>query len=524
MISSFHLTALFSGGWRALLLALFSGVLIALSFPLPGLAPLAWIALIPLLIALEGQTPAAGFRLGFITGFTAYCGLLYWVTIVMTTYGNLPWLVSVALWWLLAAWLAAFYGLTAWAAVFGKQRGCKWVVLLPLAWVAADYLRGILLTGFPWTMLGHSQYRLLPLIQVADTTGVYGITALIVLANVVFYRILRALAGTDIQYPAKSALLLVVALAVTFWHGFHRLNRPLPETTPFRVALIQGNIDQSIKWSPAFQNETINIYSSLSRQAARRGPLDLVIWPESAAPFFFQEPSPAAEQIRQVSRDLKVSLLFGSPAVEIRNGRPAYLNSAFLLDRNGDLLGRSDKMHLVPFGEYVPLSRLLPFVQKLVHGIGDFVPGKEARPLRTDSAPLGVLVCYEAIFPELARRHINNGSRVLVNITNDAWFGHSSAPWQHLSMAAFRAVETRTPLVRAANTGITSIVDQNGHIRGMTSLFKEAIMLGEIHPGSADAPYLKLGDLFAQGCLASTILILLVQWWRGRRQATTQTP
>ncbi len=525
MIGSSFLSNLFSGGWRSLMLALLSGVLIALSFPLPSISPLAWIALIPLLIALESQTPTAAFRLGFITGFTAYAGLLYWVTIVMTQYGKLPWLVSGALWWSLSAWLAVFYGGTAWAAVLGKQRGCKWVVLFPLAWVGADYLRSILLTGFPWTMLGHSQYRLLPLIQIADLTGVYGITALIVLANVVFYRILRALTGADIPYPAKSAALLVVALAATFWYGFHRLNTPQPAVPPLRVALIQGNIDQSIKWSPAFREATLNIYSSLSRQAVARGPVDLVIWPESAAPFFFQEQSPASNRIRQLARDLKVALLFGSPAATIQDDKIAYLNSAFLLDKNGTVLGRSDKTHLVPFGEYVPLAQLLPFVHKLVHGIGDFAPGTSIRPLDANGVPLGVLICYEAIFPELSRAQVNNGSRVLVNITNDAWFGRSSAPYQHLAMAAFRAVETRTPLVRAANTGVTAIIDQNGHIKGMTPLYKEAVMLGEITPGSANAPYLRIGDLFAQGCLGITGLILVVQWWRERRkQRPTQTP
>lgn len=524
MIGATYLSTLFAGGWRSLLLALFSGLLIALAFPLPGLTPLAWIALIPLLIALEDQTPKAGFRLGFITGFVAYCGLLYWVTIVMTDYGKLPFVVSVALWWCLAAWLAVFYGATAWVAVLGKQRGCKWVVLFPLAWVAADYLRGILLTGFPWTMLGHSQYRLLPLIQVADLTGVYGITAVIVLANVVFYRILRALAGAEIPYPAKSAVLLVAALAGTFWYGFHRLNAPLPVSTPLRVALIQGNIDQSVKWSPAFRQQTLDIYSALSRQAVSRDPVELIVWPESAAPFFFQEEIPASNQIRRLASELKVALLFGSPAVDIRDGKPAYLNSAFLLDCNGNLLGRSDKMHLVPFGEYVPLARLLPFVHKLVHGIGDFVPGRQIKPLEPGGAPLGVLICYEAIFPELGRAHVNSGSRVLVNITNDAWFGRSSAPWQHLSMAVFRAVETRTPLLRAANTGITSIVDQNGHIKGMSSLFKEAVMVGEVQAGTADAPYLRIGDLFARGCLVLTGMILLVQRWRGRRAAGPQTP
>ncbi|WP_305733505.1 apolipoprotein N-acyltransferase [Trichlorobacter ammonificans] len=497
-------------------LALCSGLLTALSFPKVELSFLAWIALIPLLTALEGQTPRAAFRLGFIAGLTAYAGLLYWVIIVMTEYGHLPLFAGIPLWLLLSCWLALFSGAASWAAVLGERWGIKAALIFPLAWVGADYLRSFLLTGFPWTMLGHSQYRLLPLIQVSDLTGVYGVTALIVLANVVLYRILRAVAGARVPYPAKSAAVLVLALAGTLWYGFHRLNlnQIPPAGTTLKVALIQGNIDQSVKWSPAFLDATLDIYSTLTRQAATQTRPDLVVWPESAAPFFFQDDGPPSQRIRGLARELDTAILFGSPALEQRNGRTAYLNSAFLLDRRGNLLGRSDKMHLVPFGEYVPLARLLPFVKKLVHGIGDFVPGREIRPLNASGLPLGILVCYEAIFPELARQHVASGSRVLVNITNDAWFGRSSAPYQHLAMAAFRAVETRTPLVRAANTGITALVDQNGHIKGMTPLFKEAVMVGEVRSGSAGAPYLLIGDLFARGCLLFCVLILLVQWRR----------
>lgn len=498
------------------LLALFSGLLLALSFPKADLPFLAWIALIPLLIALEGQSPRNAFRLGFLSGLASYAGLIYWVTIVMTDYGHLPLFVSIPLWLLLSCWLALFTGAASWAAVLGERWGVKAALLFPMAWVGADYLRGLLLTGFPWTMPGHSQFRLLPLIQIADLTGVYGITALIVLANVVLYRILRALSGAQVPYPAKSAAILVLALAGTFWYGFHRLNGPSSAVPALKVALIQGNIDQGVKWSPAFQDTTLDIYSNLSRQAMEQSKADLVVWPESAAPFFFQDDGPPSHRIRDLARELQTSLLFGSPALELRDGKPAYLNSAFLLDREGNLLGRSDKAHLVPFGEYVPLSRLLPFVKKLVHGIGDFVPGTEIKPLKAAGTTLGVLVCYEAIFADLGRRHVNSGSRILVNITNDAWFGRSSAPYQHLAMAAFRAVETRTPLIRAANTGITSLVDRNGHIRGMTTLFKEAIMVGEVQPGSADSPYLRIGDLFARGCLLLTVLILLAQWWRKR--------
>lgn len=507
--------------FRPALLAIFSGLLITLAFPKADLSFLAWIALIPLLTALEGQSPRNAFKLGLVCGSVAYAGLLYWVIIVMTEYGKLPLYAGIPLWLLLSGWLALFYGAATWATALGERFGIKSALMLPLAWVAADYLRSFLLTGFPWTMLGHSQYRLLPLIQLSDITGVFGITALIVLANVVLYRIIRALAGAEIPYPAKSAVLLVLALTATLGYGFMRLNTPPPPSAPLNVALIQGNIDQSVKWSPAFRETTLDIYTNLSRQAAARIQPGLIVWPESAAPFFFQENSPASDRIRTLSRELNTHLLFGSPAMELRNNRPANLNSAFLLGPDGSERGRSDKVHLVPFGEYVPLARLLPFVNKLVHGIGDFAPGQEIKPLKAADTPLGVLVCYEAIFPELARAHVNSGSRVLVNITNDAWFGRSSAPYQHLSMAAFRAVETRTPLVRAANTGITSIIDQNGHIKGMTSLFREAVMVGEVRPGSSSSLYLKIGDLFAQGCLGLILLLAAAAGFRLKQ--TTQT-
>lgn len=500
-----------SGTIRPVILAIASGALVTLSFPKADLSFLAWVALLPLLISLEGRSPRTAFKLGFITGLTAYAGLLYWVIIVMGVYGHLPLFASIPLWLLLSSWLALFYGIATWATCLGERFGLKSALMMPLAWVGADYLRSFMLTGFPWTMLGHSQYRMLPLIQIADITGVFGITALIVLANVVFHRIIRAFSGSEVPYPAKSAIVFVLALAGTLGYGFYRLNSPQSTAEPLKIALIQGNINQAVKWSPTFREATLDIYTRLSRQAASQQAPDLIVWPESAAPFFFQENSPSSDRIRNLSRELNTHLLFGSPAAEQRSGHYRNLNSAFLLGPDGVEIGRTDKIHLVPFGEYVPLARLLPFVNKLVQGIGDFAPGLEVKTLKAATSTLGVLVCYEVIFPGLAREQVKAGSRILVNITNDAWFGHSSAPYQHLSMSAFRAIETRTPLIRAANTGITSIIDQNGHIRGMTSLFKEAVMTGEVQPGSANAPYLMLGDLFAQICLALTAGILLLQ-------------
>lgn len=495
-------------------LAIASGILVALSFPNPGFSFLAWVALIPLLMALEGATPLTAFRVGFTCGFSAYALILYWINIVITRYGHLPWAVSIPLYLLLSAWLALFYALAALAARQGEGAGFKSAFTLPVAWVAGDLLRSFLLTGFPWAMLGHSQYRILPLIQIADISGVYGITLLIVLANVVFYRVLRASWGKAAPYPVKSALVLFLGLISTLYYGFDRLNvAGTGDGRPLRVALIQGNIPQDVKWSPAFRDSTLAAYERLTREAARE-PLDLVVWPESAVPFFLQDQPREAARIRQLARELNSHLLLGSPAHETRNGNLTFLNSAYVISPGGETIARGDKLHLVPFGEYVPLGRLLPFVDKMVVGIGDFAAGDEAAPLPVGSTRAGLLVCYEAIFPELARQYVRNGARILVNITNDAWFGSSSAPYQHLAIAAFRAVETRTPLVRAANTGFTAIVDRNGHIRTLTPLFREAFIAGEITPGRDDSLYVRMGDALAWACLLLAAAVALLSWKR----------
>ncbi len=493
-------------------LAIASGILIALSFPSPGLSFLAWVALIPLLIALEDSTPQEAFRVGLTCGVTAYAAILYWLNIVFTQYGHLPWAVSIPAYLLLVFWLALFYALSTLVARLGEQIGIKTAVTLPIAWVAFDFIRSFLFSGFAWAMLGHSQFRTLPLIQIADLAGVYGITLLIVLTNIVLHRALRAVSGAGVPYPVKSAVILLLLLISTLFYGFSRLNVAESLTSkPLRVALIQGNIPQDVKWSPAFRQRTVDTYERLSREAAKGG-VDLVVWPESAVPFFFQDEPLQAERIRSLARELNACLLFGSPAHELRNGRSTFLNSVFMISPSGETVGRADKLHLVPFGEYVPLGNILTFINRIVVGIGDFAPGERAVTLDTGTTKLGVQVCYEIIFPELARQYVQAGARVLVAVTNDAWFGRSSAPYQHLAISIFRAIETRTPLIRAANTGITAIVDQNGHIQTMTGLFTEASRTGEILPGSGASLYLTIGDLPAWFCVFLTAAIALMVW------------
>ena len=493
------------GALTRYLLALVSGVLLALSFPQPGISPLAWFAFVPLLTAAAGVPGRVAFRLGWAAGFTAYAGIFYWLNIVMTSYGKLPWSLSCALYLVLAGYLALYPGVVLWLTRRAEERGISALLSFPVLWVACELIRSHVLTGLPWANLGYSQFRTLPLIQISDLTGVYGVSFLVAFANLVIYRVWLSLRQKKAPYPVMGFLVLLALFAATLGYGFRALNR-VEQGGQQRVLLVQGNIPQDVKWNPAFQESTVATYERLSRQGCRF-PGTLVVWPESALPFYLEGEPAYAARVKSLAVELKSCLVTGSPALEREGEFTRYLNSAFLITPAGRVAGRSDKLHLVPFGEYVPLAPLFPFVNKLVAGIGDFSPGKAAVPLETTAGKIGVLVCFEGIFPEVARAYVQAGAGMLVNITNDAWFGKSSAPYQHLSMTVFRAVENRVPLVRAANTGISSVIDSKGHIRGMTPLFQEATLAGEVRPGGGGSFYSRHGDLFALGCLGAGALI-----------------
>ncbi len=260
------------------------------------------------------------------------------------------------------------------------------------------------------------------------------------------------------------------------------------------VSLIQGNIDQSIKWNENFQKETINIYEELSlRHPPANG--GLIVWPETAVPFNFQDENDLHRQVRDLSVKTKSWFIFGSMSYAARSENTDYFNSAYLLSPQGDVRGKYDKVHLVPYGEYVPLRTIFPFISSLAAGIGDFAEGKGFYPLTMGERKIGVMICYEGILPEAARMYKNAAAELLVNITNDAWFGTTSAPYQHLSMSIFRAVETRLYLVRAANTGISAIVDPTGKILAQTEIFKKDEIHGSIKFIALPTFYAKYGDL-----------------------------
>jgi len=499
---------------RDYLLAVMTGVLLAAAFPLSGLAPLAWVALVPLLLTLHRRTPQQAFTLGFVAGLTAYLGIMYWLNIVMTTYGKLPLVLSILLYVLLSAYLALYVGAVSWLVRVAEEWRISPVISLPVAWVAAEFIRAHALTGFPWASLGYTQYKILPVIQIADLVGVYGVSFLLTFTNAVCLQVIHCFARREeVGYPLKSVAAMALLLFGTVWYGLNELNE-LDTGSVARISLVQGNIPQDIKWDPAFVEATVVVYERLTRSVANHG-TDLVIWPESALPLFYQDDAVYAGRLRAMAKELETSLLFGSPAYEREKGRVRYLNSAFLITAEGRDGGRTDKLHLVPFGEYVPLGKLLPFVSKMVVGIGDFVPGKALKPLQTNVGPVGVLVCFEGIFPELSRRYVAAGSRLLVNITNDAWFGRSSAPWQHLAMTVFRAVENRVPVARAANTGVSTFISSRGETEQATDLFVEAATRGEVRLGSGRPTiYGRVGDLFAWVCLLASCGVAGWVSWR----------
>jgi apolipoprotein N-acyltransferase len=499
-----------------------SGILYALSFPPTDFHFLAWISLVPLLVAIRNETPRGAFWKGWLAGGVAFLGLLYWVTISMARYGKLPWPATIPILLLLVAYmglyLAGFSALLVWIR---SALSVPVILLAPVIWTTLEWVRGHALSGFPWVLLGYSQYQDLPIIQIADLTGVYGVSFLMVLVNAAITEGLTAARRREVYLPAA---LTVLAVAFVLVYGYFRLSQldrsaGKPETRSLRVGVVQGNIPQDVKWDLRFRQTTLNRYEQLTHRVVQDG-VDLVVWPEAAMPFIFEEDLFFKQQILRMIERERTPLLFGSPArasmtaASDERATPFLTNSAFLLDASGNIASRYDKIHLVPFGEYVPLSSVLFFVDKMVEGIGDFAVGTEytVMPLPSQEPPslasnlqpptpkLSVVICFEVIFPELVRRFVKDGAQFMVTITNDAWFGRSSAPYQHFSMAVFRSVENRVPFVRAANTGISGFIEPSGRIRQATDLFVEAAITDTIRLSGRRTFYSRAGDLFAGIC------------------------
>jgi len=487
------------------------------------------------MFVLDGKKPTSAFRWATVCGLLFFTGTLYWFFHITKWFSVVGALGIV----LLLLYLSLYFGLFGLAySLFSRQRPFHKLFLLPSSWVVLEFIRAHLFTGFDWASLGHTQYTNLPIIQIADITGVFGISFIVVMVNVLIKELLTATFVNktfQAQKTASSAfagdhglgrgaplLIWTTAVSVGFvlTYGMFRLI-PLTDQdrsdSNYSVAVIQANIPQEIKWEKTAWNGIMKKYVSLTRQALRHDP-DLIIWPETSYPGYLWEDKELFVQLQAFVRSIKTPLLLGSVLKEERD----YYNSAILLSINGDIAQIYRKTHLVPFGEYLPLRNVLPFLSSLV-AIGDFTAGDQWTTFSPVPAQLGdqndhqfsVLICFEDTVARLSRQFVKQGARLLVNITNDAWFGYSKAPFMHLQSAVFRTIENRRSLVRAANTGVSCFIDQWGQTTNCVAkdidtkkqkIYVSGYALAYVDFNEKMTFYTKFGDVFTIFCFGCILL------------------
>lgn len=495
--------------------AVISGVLTFLSFPSYNFSFLAWFALMPLLVSLWGKSPRQAFFMGYLFGITYFFGSLYWIYHSICYYGNISFPASIAIVILLCLYLGLYPALFSFvfSRVITKTK-IPAVVAAPVFWVVLEFLRSYALTGFPWASIGYSQHAMLPIIQISDITGVYGISFLVLSCNgalsdfILLRGKVREMPLYPFSYTIIGSITLLALILISLGYGFWRLSEERPGRQ-VSVGIIQGNIEQDRKWDAAYQEEVLNTYLSLSTESAVDSP-DMIVWPETALPFLFGSDIKNTDRLLTSQRQFNSHLLFGSVLSRgEKEGKPLLANSAVLLDQEGKTVYSYDKIHLVPFGEYVPMRNILFFLDKLVEGVGDYVPGKNYVRAETPFGGFATFICYEIIFPGMVRKFFATGGDMIVTITNDAWFGWTPGPYQHFSMAVFRAIENRKPVVRAANTGISGIIDSSGRVLARTGLFERVYLAKSVRTDRSHTFYTKFGDIFSYMCIVTTILLLL---------------
>lgn len=478
-------------------LSVFSAFLLSLPFSSGKLWIISWFGFLPLFSSLRNKSGLQAFLLAYI------CGVVFWL---FTIY----WLVHVTLLGtvILILYLAFYFGL--FGSLFfttNTELRISALFFIPSTWVLLEYVRSYLFTGFPWALIGFSQYKNLPVIQISDITGAWGVSFLVVFFNSALYLIWHGRMKLRIYFICGAIL------ALSLGYGFYKLNRDpacSPDKSKVNVAVIQGNIPQHLKWDVGARDFILNRYKELTREAAKDNPA-LIIWPEASVPGILGEDEAVFEQVFYLAGSLNIDLLAGAVS---RSG-DNYFNSALFIDKSGGLSRAYHKLHLVPFGEFIPFKKTFPFLQTIAP-IGDIQPGEEYT-IFDKPGKFGVLICFEDLFPELSRRFVKNGADFLVNITNDAWYKETSAAAQHFSASVFRAVENGVYLVRAANTGISGFVDPRGRIvspvrdtRGK-EIFVGGFSSADICLAAARSFYNRYGDIFVLLCLLLDICVIIIR-------------
>jgi apolipoprotein N-acyltransferase len=503
-----------------------------------------FLAPVCLVFGLVGLRIRSAASSAFLWTVAAHGLVLHFIYVVTVEYGHAPALVGVlapAALAVYAATLAALFG-AGWVWLRDRGLGGAWTAAV--LWTALDHLRSIALSGWPWATLGYAQHLNPPLLGLAQFTGVYGLSFVVVLGGLAFAECVQAVrAGRRPSVATVSALVCVLAL-----HAFGFANRTqpgvnddmLPET--IRIAAIQGNIDQGVKWNAAWVERTLAIYEDLSRQAVADG-AQIVVWPETAVPGAIEADEAMRGRIAALSHESGATFVVGGVGVEFGSaGRIAsFYDSAFIVLPEAGVVDRYDKTHLVPFGEYVPLRDLLgAFFGAVASGMarGDVTPGPSPRAVRLPVATLaggerlvkvGVPICYELLFPDLVRRFVADGGGILLGITNDAWYGRTGAPYHFLAITAMRSAESGSWLVRAANTGISAVIDSGGRVRQQTRIFERGYLVADVplrrppaESASGGTFYVRHGDVFAAGCWLALLSLVGSALWRARSHRNEQ--
>lgn len=497
------------------LLAILSGAALALSFPNYNLPLLAWPAVGLLILACFGARSRGGFFYGWLHGVVFYPLSVPWIDTVMHQYGSIDPLTSAGILALLSAVFALFPAVFGWGVALISNRirpGKNWLfacLLAPFLWVSLEYARTyLILGGFPWNLAGYAAGGSLGLLQLAAITGIYGLSFVIVAwSSLVVYAILS---GRQIVWKAALAATGVLIL----WAGAGKYFVPVAE--PHHVAhLVQTDFPQSESypgnWMQLHAGELEQL-ERISVGAAQDSPQrpSLIVWPEVPAPFSMQDPA-FAQLAHKIARDSASDFLVGIVDWK-RDAKGTWdaSNTAILLNPVGLRTFTYDKIHLVPFGEFVPYRRWLTFAGRLTADISDFTPGKSYAVGKVPEGTFGVFICYEAIFPDQVRQYTKDGAQLLINISNDGWFGRSAAPAQHLVMARVRAVENRRWLLRDTNNGFTASIDPYGRIVAELPVDVRTELNAPYDFRTGITPYVRFGDWFAWLCILASLAILTV--------------
>jgi apolipoprotein N-acyltransferase len=459
-------------------LAVLAGVLWGLCFGSETLSVASWLALAPFLLLLSTPRPAL---LGWIHGMAAWMTGLYWIAPTLQTYGGMPLPLAVVLTGVLAAYLSLFHAAFAWlGAAIWRRWAVGRLLALPALWVALEWLRTYLGGGFPWNLAAYAWVDVPGVLPLSAFVGAYGISFLILLANTA---VAAAVQQRRWETAAVGALVPLLLLPIA---GRWSLRR---ETAEMRAAglgrpvrILQPNIPNLVSFDTAAVLRNYRKVIDMSLDSCQPG--SLVIWPESAAwPFLYgRDPRLDADLAALVDRGCTVLFNSSHPVGE------SFYNSAYLLSAS-QAVARYDKRHLVPFGEYVPFRGVFGWMDKLARNAGEFRPADETVLLPWAGEEIGMSICYEVVFPSEVADLVRAGSTILVTITNDAWYGDTSAPWQHFRAARFRAAENRRPLLRAAITGVSGYVAPDGSVRAELGVFREGVIDARVLGERALTPF-----------------------------------